>query len=345
MKFTRLQKLLAILFLLLVYPAFLLIGAFIVPTVRDWWNAEAYAASAAADQEMKAGQKHANKKEWESAIASFTRAIESLPESLANKGNSVAHTLGNYYYLRGNAHQQNNNINKALADLTDALRLSPRNTYYLRRANIYNELKEYDKAIADFTKAINSSASRALYAARARAYTAKGDTEKAAADRNKAELLLAAEGQGRLARYGLDGLGGGFAPAPSVEDQATDQPIRDAADQVRRENYHFGFYFKRGKSWKSSNKMKARIYLRYDWDRFDVIAELLEGRKLLGHKLLHSTVPVEHPLPSLVRQLNWTPGGKLSLKTIDFSTAKQMTVTTSIKSLNDRAATEFSRAD
>ena len=60
MKFTRLQKLLAVLFLVSVYPAILLIGAFVVPTVRDWWNAEAYAACAAADQEMKEGQKHAN---------------------------------------------------------------------------------------------------------------------------------------------------------------------------------------------------------------------------------------------------------------------------------------------
>ena len=111
MKFTRLQKLLAVLFLLSVYPAFLLIGAFIVPTVRDWWNAEAYAASAAADQEMKAGQEHASNRDWDSAITSYTRAIELLPESLAKKGNSVKHTLGKYYYLRGHAHQKNNNIN------------------------------------------------------------------------------------------------------------------------------------------------------------------------------------------------------------------------------------------
>ena len=123
------------------------------------------------------------------------------------------------------------------------------------------------------------------------------------------------------------------------------RPFRNAADQARRENYQFGFYFKRGKSWKSSSKMKARIYLRYDWDRYDVIAEILEGRKVIGHKLLHSTVPVEWPLPSLVRQLNWTLGGKLSLKTSDLSTFEKMTVTNSVKSLNDGAATEFSRAD
>ncbi|HCK40490.1 MAG TPA: hypothetical protein DHW22_02540 [Planctomycetaceae bacterium] len=123
------------------------------------------------------------------------------------------------------------------------------------------------------------------------------------------------------------------------------QPIRDAADQVRFENYQFGFYFKRGRSWKSSSKMKARIYLRYDWDRYDVIAEILEGRKVIGHKLLHSTVPVEWPLPSLVRQLNWTPGGKLSLKTSDLSTFENMTVTSSVKSLNDGAATEYIRID
>ena len=129
------------------------------------------------------------------------------------------------------------------------------------------------------------------------------------------------------------------------KERLDEQPILDAADQVRRENYQFGFYFKRGKSWKSSNKIKARIYLRYDWDRFDVIAEILEGRKVLGHKLLHSTVPVEHPLPSLVRQLNWTPGGKLSLKTSDLSTFEKMTVTSSVKSLNDGAATEYIRID
>jgi len=120
--------------------------------------------------------------------------------------------------------------------------------------------------------------------------------------------------------------------------------VKEAADKVRRDGFVFGYYFKKGKSWRSESGRKVRIYLRYDWNRYDVIAEVLEGRKVLGHSLLHTTVPVEYPLPDIVRDLKWTATGKLSLKTIDFATAKRVTVTKSMKSLNEHAATEFDPA-
>ncbi|MAI72828.1 MAG: hypothetical protein CMM01_18230 [Rhodopirellula sp.] len=44
-------------------------------------------------------------------------------------------------------------------------------------------------------------------------------------------------------------------------------------------------------------------------------------------------MPVKCPLPSLVRGLEWTGTEKLSLRTLDFSTAKQKTVTQSITPL------------
>ena len=97
MKFTRLQKLLAVLFILSVFPAFHLIQRFIVPTVHDWWNADTIAALSAAYSEKEAGHQHASKREWDSAIASYPRAIELLPASLAKEGNSVMSNLADYY--------------------------------------------------------------------------------------------------------------------------------------------------------------------------------------------------------------------------------------------------------
>lgn len=118
-------------------------------------------------------------------------------------------------------------------------------------------------------------------------------------------------------------------------------PFDAAYEKVLGDQLQFGFYHKKGKSWTANgSKKKCKVYFAFDWDRYDVYADVYEGRTLLGHVHLHSTVPAESPFPSLVRDIKWTPGGKISLQTIDFSTAKRMTVTKAVTKPAEGPASE-----
>jgi tetratricopeptide (TPR) repeat protein len=75
-------------------------------------------------------------------------------------------------------------IDKAIADYTQAINLEPTNApIYFRRGNAYYGKGNYDQAIADYTKAIRLEPdnTRAYYN-RSLAYSAKGDCDRAIAD-------------------------------------------------------------------------------------------------------------------------------------------------------------------
>jgi tetratricopeptide (TPR) repeat protein len=166
MKFTRLQRLLAILFLLLLYPAFVIISLDVLPKLREWWNAETNAAIKEFTSEYRKGLEFSSGNDWDSSIASYTRAIELLPESLAKEGNTVRENLATGYYSRGLAYQRKTNSDKALADFTEAIQMS-------------RKLPE-------------------AYSGRGHAYSGQGNTEKAEADERKARELFARQLQRHL---------------------------------------------------------------------------------------------------------------------------------------------------
>ena len=59
------------------------------------------------------------------------------------------------YYIRGKALLENKEPEKALADFSEVLRLSPEHVPALsNRAFLYLTNKEYDKAIADYSRVI-----------------------------------------------------------------------------------------------------------------------------------------------------------------------------------------------
>ena len=83
-----------------------------------------------------------NLKEYQKAIADYTKAIELKPDYYLA------------YYNRGNVHNNLKEYQKAIADYNQAIELKPdyANAYY-NRGNVHFDLKEYQKAIEDYQKA------------------------------------------------------------------------------------------------------------------------------------------------------------------------------------------------
>src|SRR5215467_11972054 len=94
------------------------------------------------------GNEKAHAKDYDGAIADFTKAIElgrDLPGILR----------AGPYINRGLAYADKGDLDAGLADLTEAIKIQPDSVYaYQDRGDIYRKRNEPDKAIADFTKAI-----------------------------------------------------------------------------------------------------------------------------------------------------------------------------------------------
>jgi len=88
------------------------------------------------------------------------------------------------FYLRGNEYLHRNELDKALADYSEAIRLDPEhvNAYY-NRANCYGFNKEYDKAFNDFNQVVRLAPDFAGgYAGRGYANHFKNNINRAIAD-------------------------------------------------------------------------------------------------------------------------------------------------------------------
>ena len=119
------------------------------------------------------------KKNYDKAIADFTKAIELNP-----RDDVLYHNRGNAWYRKGN-------YDKAIANYTKAIELNPKDDdYYNMRGIAWYEKKNYDKAIADFTKAIDLNPKEgAYYHNRGDAWFNKEDYDRAIANFTKAVEL------------------------------------------------------------------------------------------------------------------------------------------------------------
>ncbi|MGJ0510828.1 tetratricopeptide repeat protein [Methylocystis sp.] len=153
--------------------------------MRYWFSVAAIILSAwltppalAADRDLDECE---NTKDANRSIAACTRLIES--------GREVDHA----YYSRGLAYGSVDN-DRAIADLTAAIRLNPKYPfYYFVRGVIYLNQGDYDRGIADFTVAIRNDSTKrpAYFRSRSEAYRAKGDAARALADHNEYVRLRA----------------------------------------------------------------------------------------------------------------------------------------------------------
>jgi tetratricopeptide (TPR) repeat protein len=93
-----------------------------------------------------------------------------------------------YYFLRGNGRAENGDLDQAIAEFTEALRIAPQSAAaYHNRAVVRARKGEHDKAIADFTKALRfDPEDAATYRNRGRAYSNMGQYDRALADYNQA---------------------------------------------------------------------------------------------------------------------------------------------------------------
>jgi tetratricopeptide (TPR) repeat protein len=96
-----------------------------------------------------------------------------------------------FYFDRGLEWAQKGELDKALADFTEAIRLNPKEARaYTNRGNVWMLKKDYDQAIADYTEAIRLNPKMAeAYNNRGLAWIKKGDVAKAQADLEMAKKL------------------------------------------------------------------------------------------------------------------------------------------------------------
>ena len=92
------------------------------------------------------------------------------------------------YYNRGNAHDEKEEYDLAIADYSKAIELDPGDAEaYYNRGNAHDEKEEYDLAIADYSKAIELAPDDAeAYYNRGNARDKKGEYDLAFADYSKA---------------------------------------------------------------------------------------------------------------------------------------------------------------
>ncbi len=120
-------------------------------------------------------------KDYDGAIAEFTKAIESNP---------------NYegpYWGRGTAYSIKGDYDRAIADYTKAIELNPKYaTAYYFRGDTWDKKGDDDRAIKDYTKVIELDPSNShAYNGRGNAWRNKGEYEYAIRDYSKAVELTA----------------------------------------------------------------------------------------------------------------------------------------------------------
>lgn len=111
-------------------------------------------------------------KEWDKAMADYSKAIEIDPN------------YTDAYYSRGNAWDNSGQFDKAIADYSRAIEINPKLTQaYYNRGAAYGKIGQPDLAIADCSKAIEiDPKSSEAYANRGVAYLNLGQWDNAIAD-------------------------------------------------------------------------------------------------------------------------------------------------------------------
>lgn len=108
--------------------------------------------------------------------------------ALSQTAQTTMPTTAEEYFKRGNDYRNKNDLEKAIADYTEAVKLDPQLAKaFLNRAVVHFHLKDYDAAIADSTQAIKINPQYAeAYHNRGTAYGSKGRYTEALADIDQA---------------------------------------------------------------------------------------------------------------------------------------------------------------
>ena len=168
---------------------FCLIGAMAISFAQF---AQAKENSEAAKFAQEARQAVADK-DWTKAIEMYRKA--------ADLDRKFATNLGIAYQQRGFAAMSEQRFQEAIADFSEAIRITPRDArVYEQRAAVEMKVNDYDKALADYSEAIKLNPSEVRdYLYRGYIYELKGDIKNSMADTDKV-LKLDRKNQQALSR-------------------------------------------------------------------------------------------------------------------------------------------------
>jgi tetratricopeptide (TPR) repeat protein len=148
------------------------------------------------------GLAYLGQKDYERALADFKRTLELNPKTI-NAHNGIGkvyiaqkdfqRAIAEYdaliaadpssenYTMRGGAYEEMGDSAKALADLSEAIRLKPDNTWaFAVRYRVYDKLHDYQKEIADLKELVRLLPDeRTYYTSLSQAYDSAGDRDRA----------------------------------------------------------------------------------------------------------------------------------------------------------------------
>jgi len=109
-------------------------------------------------------------------------------------------------------------------------------------------------------------------------------------------------------------------------------PAERAYEKVIEDDLRFGFYLEKGKAWKDpKSKLKAKLFIKFDWNELSIVAEMLSGRALIGSAFMHSTCPVVFDYRLFIHNPKWKAGAKFSVTTAKFPKFEKVVVSVSEK--------------
>jgi tetratricopeptide (TPR) repeat protein len=154
------------------------------------------------------------------APAYFTSQIRANPQS------------AQAYHHRASAWRLKGDLEKAIKDYTEAIRLDPGAPYYVARGIVYADQGETDRAIADYTEAIRLKPTEAIiYYNRGNTYTDEKKYDRATADFTEAIRLTPKYVSAYYARGRTYGLA-----------KAYDRAIGDYEEVIRLDPKHVSAY-------------------------------------------------------------------------------------------------------
>ena len=159
-----------------------------------WHDLHEHGGARQGDCDLKQGHPHSNQNAMVASRGYYymSKRKRDLDKAIADYTEAIRLAPNDPYQQnynnRASAYMMKGDYNRAIADHTEAIRLAPNNPLlYNNRAFVYMAKGDYDKAIADFTQGIRFGPSNPLpYYERGLAYEHKGNYDKAIADYTEA---------------------------------------------------------------------------------------------------------------------------------------------------------------